>query len=100
MVDHNGLNRAERMALRVMPWSTFLAVVVVTGLAMLVSQTNGQVEDLQDQTSRLESFVEEFQEDQETTGLNNEAINRAVAMVPELRDILCEEFPHTDACRG
>jgi outer membrane murein-binding lipoprotein Lpp len=93
------LNRAEQVVVRMMPLIVAVIAVVVVGLAMMVQTTNRQVHELQGSVANLEAFVDELQSDPEGAAAQDEAIRRAVAIVPELRDILCEVHPDTEPCQ-
>lgn len=93
--------------------SIVVLFVVCVGLAITVQANarnidhlEGQVADLtetahQTQTSvdRLTTFVDELEAPPPPDEVaQDEAISNAVRLVPEIRDILCEQFPQATAC--
>jgi uncharacterized protein YoxC len=105
-------NKSERE-----PWSTRLAralpfvgvgmLVVVACLAILVQRNSQNVdrvddrlEDVSESVGRLEQFVDEMEAGPSSEQqAENDAIAEAVRLVPELKSILCEEFPQASACQ-
>lgn len=86
----------------------FLAVMAVVGLIIVVQGTNKNVERLGDSSDEirtsvghLEEFVEELEADDPEAEAQEAAINRAVAAVPSIVEILCspEAFADAAACQ-
>src|SRR3990170_1560407 len=98
-------SRLEQWSHRVLPFIVFITAVVVMALAVLIQRNNENVEDLQQSTDELgvaiedvnmsvdhlEDFVNEFEAAQAdpNSQAQNEAISRAVQIVPEIKAILC-----------
>ena len=87
----------------------FMVVVVaavLVGFAILVQRNSGNidrlqgnVEDLQGQVRELNDFVDELREETPDEIAQNQAVSDAVRQVPEIKAILCEQFPLATACR-
>jgi len=96
----------------------FLAAFIVTmasvGNAMVVEQmgdnvqsnreTAEQTQRTADKTQRQVDHVEQFVTKLETPSpeerAQNEAVSKAVATVPSIKAILCEQFPEATACQA
>jgi hypothetical protein len=101
---------------KILLFASFVLCMAVIGLAFLVQsnnrnidELNASVDEIDEATSevrisvnRLVAFVDEIEADQADPAnqAQSDAISRAVAMVPEIRDILCEQFPDATACQG
>lgn len=100
-------HRQERNAKRV-AFVLFLAFAVLVALSILVQRNNENIEDLrvvaedtQISVNHLEDFVDALEAEQASPGdqAQDEAISRAVQLVPEIKQILCEQFPTATACQ-
>lgn len=95
---------------RLMRWLVpvlFVIGVAVIGLILVVRQVSDNVDRLDqkvtvvgEQTQEVKSFVDELKappsaEEQR----QNQAVSEAVRLVPEIRSILCEQFPQASACQ-
>lgn len=92
---------------RAVPMVVAILLVSTIGLALLVQRNSSNVDDLNDSvtnletsTQRVENFVNDVEEETPTERERNEAITRAVQEVPQIKDILCGEFPEAAACQG
>lgn len=107
------LTRWERLFLvRILPAAVFVAAVVVVGLAVLVQQSDDNLDSLEDSvttveesvesvaesTERVEAFVDDLEEETPEEEAQAAAVAAAVRQVPEIREILCQAFPDVPAC--
>lgn len=99
------MQRIERLMLRLLPLVLFVTCVVVVALAILIQRNNENIENLKGSTrdvsvsvDHLEDFVADLEEETPDERARSEAITEAVRQVPEIRDILCEQFPEATAC--
>jgi hypothetical protein len=103
----------ERVVLlRALPAVVFVAAVVVTGLAVLVQDNDDTIDTLGDEvtnledlvedvdrsTKRVETFVDDLEEQTPEEAAQQAAVTAAVQQVPEIRTILCQAFPDVPAC--
>lgn len=93
------------MLLRILPVVVFVVAVVVVGLAVLVQgnddnidKLNESVSSVEGSTMRVERFVDELETETPSEAAQNAAVTAAVQQVPEIRAILCEQFPDATAC--
>lgn len=97
----------SRRSFNLMLFICVVLVVVTIGLATQVHSRNRDIDqmeeivgDTQEAVTHLEEFVVELETEDNDELARNEAITRAVNLVPEIRAILCEEFPEATACLG
>jgi peptidoglycan hydrolase CwlO-like protein len=55
---------------------------------------------MQQQIDELQKFTEEVREETPQEQTNSDAIQRAVALVPTIVQILCEQSPDVPSCQG
>jgi cell division protein FtsB len=86
-------------------WALIVLIVVLVGYATQVhfgneddEQLRRDVAQLQQTVDELDAFVDELREETPSEQERNDAITRAVQIVPEIRGILCEAFPGATAC--
>lgn len=103
----------SRVAIRWILLAAFVVVVAAIGLAIVLSNVDKNVDnntdaisDLKTETAEVrdlvihvEAFVDRLEEPSDEDREQNAAINRAVALVPEIKDILCEQFPEVARCQ-
>lgn len=109
------LSHVERLVLlRIMPTAVLVLLAVSIGLAMLVSNNDDNIDKLDDDittleesvesvetsTQRVRQFVDGLEDETSDEAERNAAITRAVELVPQIKGILCQEFPEADACQG
>lgn len=107
------LTRWERLILlRILPLVVFVSAVVVGGLGVLVQSNSSNIDALdanvtelnkstdavEASTKRVERFVDDLETETPSEAAQNAAITAAVNQVPEIRAILCEQFPDATAC--
>lgn len=100
--------------IRILYLASFVLFVVVIGLAMVVQNVDHNVEsnrrtaEKTDQTSQrtqvqidhLEQFVNKLEAPPSASeAAQNQAVSEAVALVPQIRNILCEQFPKATNCQ-
>jgi uncharacterized protein HemX len=80
-------------------------IVLIAGLTYQVQKRNQQIEQISDsaehineRVDELNRFVDQLQAPNEEEEAQQQAISRAVRLVPEIKSILCEEFPEASAC--
>jgi hypothetical protein len=102
-----GLPRVRAIADALMPLVVFLLFVTTVALIVLVQSNDDNIDKLGDSvasvetsTERVENFVDDLEAESASEVERNAAITRAVQLVPEIKDILCEEFPTAAACAG
>lgn len=94
--------------LRLERFILFALVITVAGLSWVTTKNSRNVDDIekivnevQPDVQHINEFVETLEQPQsEEERAQNEAISRAVQMVPQIKAILCEEFPEADECLG
>lgn len=92
----------------VLPWVVLVLLVIIAGMGVVmnrisdnVDEVDVKIDDLDASVSHLEEFVEELEAGPTDEELEQEAaISRAVQLVPEIKEILCGEFPDAQACQG
>jgi flagellar basal body-associated protein FliL len=115
MTQDKQADSSERLT-KILLFAAFVLCMAVIGLAFLVQGNNRNLDELnssvdrvdeatgevQTSVNRLVAFVDEIEaaESDPSSQAQQDAISRAVAMVPEIRDILCEQFPDARACQG
>jgi hypothetical protein len=108
-------NSSTRLT-KILLFASFVLCMAVIGLAMLIQSNNRNIDELNSSVERVDeatsevrvsvnrlvAFVDEIEaaESDPSSQAQQDAISRAVAMVPEIRDILCEQFPDARACQG
>jgi hypothetical protein len=102
--------------IRLVYFVIFVVLVLLAAGAMLIQRNNENIEavadsnrelkvaieDINVSVDHLEAFVTEVEaaEADPNNQAQDDAISRAVAMVPEIKAILCEQFPDATACVG
>jgi hypothetical protein len=75
-------------------------LILLAVVAVIVIAFQLQIADLNASVDHLDSFVEDLEgPPSPTEQQENEAISEAVRQVPEIRAILCEQFPQATACQ-
>jgi len=86
---------------------TTALLVITVGLGWMVQGLNREVDSLKGgvdtvsaSTNHVEKFVKQLEEDptQEEVA-QNQAVSQAVAQVPQIKSILCEQFPEASNCK-
>jgi predicted PurR-regulated permease PerM len=91
---------------KVLGFLVFVLLVVVIGLAYVVHRNSQNIENLdkgvhevQESVDHVEDFVNELEQAPPEEVERNAAISEAVRQVPQIKSILCEQFPNATACR-
>lgn len=106
--------KVRAVADALMPLVVFLLFATTVALIVLVQSNDDNIDTLGDEvatledavadvdqsTDRVETFVDDLEDETPTEAARNAAITAAVQLVPEIRDILCEAFPSATACTG
>lgn len=92
------MQRIERLMLRLLPLVLFVTCMVVVALAILIQRNNENIEKVSASVEHLEDFVADLEEETPDEQARSQAITEAVRQVPEIRGILCEQFPEATAC--
>lgn len=81
-------------------------LVIIVGLATMVQGINHSVDDVKESTratngsvNHLERFVSRLETPSEAEIAQNRAVSQAVAQVPQIKGILCEQFPKASNCQ-
>lgn len=108
------LSLLREWADKALPVVVLVMFVTIIGLATLTQRNNRNNEDIrdtvqrveesithvEDQVDRLDVFVDDLEAPNPEDEARNAAITEAVNQVPEIRGILCEQFPEATACQG
>lgn len=93
--------------LRLVLYATGVLVLACAALLYLTQQLSHEVDDVRGQTGltgeqvdHLEEFVEELEDMSPEEVAQSETTLRAVQLVPEILQVLCEVFPEATACQG
>lgn len=77
-----------------------IVFVVAVALQFQVSSRNKSIDDIEAIVIDLQEFTDTIEEETPDELERSQAIQRAVAQVPEIRQILCEAFPEVPACQA
>lgn len=82
-----------------------LMLVVTVGVATITTRNSQNTDKAQHAIGRvevsvdhLEAFVDDLEDQSPSEQERNTAITRAVHLVPEIKQILCDAFPGATAC--
>jgi hypothetical protein len=104
-VNHESNRNLVRLLIRLAIGLTALVVILIMLTAALVYQVvqrQETIEDVQVEVHDIQSYVDELrQPPTEDEIAQDAAIGRAVSLVPEVKDILCDEtaFPEAEGCQ-
>jgi hypothetical protein len=99
--------------LKLMVFIVFVTLVISIATATIVQRNTHNVESVQASVDHLEDSVDSVKEstdhlEEVAAGIEeqtpeeqarNAAIGKAVALVPDIHDILCDAFPDVPACQ-
>lgn len=89
-----------RVSARLLALAAFAVTVVVSGVGLMVQNLNRDVDDVSKNVDHMEKFVETLEAPPTANeAARNKAISDAVKQVPQIRSILCEQFPEATACK-
>lgn len=74
-------------------------IVLIIGLAIQLHNRDSSLDETHDQVIELKGFVDDLKTTTPEEQQQNQAVTRAVTLVPEIKGILCEKFPEARGCQ-
>lgn len=112
-VARTRVTRTVQISTRWLGLAAFILVVAAIGLVIATQRMSKNVKDnrrtaesntetlavLQKQVDHVERFVDQLETPTPEEQAQNAAVSKAVSEVPEIKSILCEQFPRASACQ-
>lgn len=101
-MNHESNRHLVRLLIRLTVGLTVLVFILILGVAALVYQVTTRQEDIEDtkeEVHDIQGYVNELRELTDDEEAQQAAVTRAVLLVPEIHDILCDEFPEAQGCQ-
>jgi len=92
------LQRWVKPLLQVMAVVVFFCLVTVAVLAMQVRSVNRQLDDVNDATTDIQSFVIELRAERSANEVGDTQLQRVFAAVFDTLQILCRHYPDDPEC--
>lgn len=74
-------------------------IVLIIGLSIQISNRDPDIDETHKQVKELKSYVDALKKVTPEERRRNEAVTRAVQIVPEIKVILCGQFPDAQGCQ-